>query len=591
MIAMQAIDRVGSWRSPLGFTARLAALTALLAFALALQAVPAERQATHIAVLPVRGVIDDITALSLARRVELARQRGATAIVLEIDTPGGDLVATLRICHMVKQEFPPNTVAWIHPRAFSAGTIIALATREIVVSPGSSFGDAAPIQAIPGAGLIPLPATERAKLEAPVIAEVVDSARARGYDEHLVAAFVRLGSALWLIRSVQDNRTAVVDEEEYRDLFGEPPPKAAPADVASPPPTEPDDSVAQQLLPMFSKPSPPSTSGTGAPSESTQLEEVDPESQPRLSRARLTARERANWQLVGQVTRPDQLLVLYPREAIELGIARGIVADDAQLAQWFGATTVDRLDESWSESLTRFLVSWPVRIVLIVLLLVGFVIEGFTPGFGFFGGVAAVALLLLVGAPVLVGLAEWWELVAVVLGLALVALDIIILPTGGWIAVVGGALLLGGLVSSFVTRDLSTAVGQEQLFLGIGSILVSLFGSAAILWFAARSLPQSPLLRKAVLQSEVAAGPASLRGRASMPLVGDTLMSITTLRPSGRVTFGGRILDACTTGEFVEAGATVRVVAIRGGTVEVEPTMAGAMNDAQRESSKDGTSS
>lgn len=585
MRAMEAFHRLCVWRNPLPPILCLLALSALAATVQAPQAVPAERQASTIAVLPIRGAIDDITALSLERRVEIARQRGATAIVLEIDTPGGDLVATLRICHMIKQDFPPNTVAWIHPRAFSAGTIIALAAREIVVSPGSSFGDAAPIQAIPGAGLIPLPATERAKLEAPLIAEVVDSARARGYDEHLVTAFVRLGSALWLIRSVGDDRTALVDEEEYRDLFGEDPPKAALADVPDAQPTEADESVAQQLLPMFSKRSQTKTAEPAGPVD--QPEEPDPDAEPRLSRARLTAAERTNWTLVEQVTRPDQLLVLYPRDAIELGLARGIVGNDTELAQWFGATTVERLEESWSESLTRFLVSWPVRIALIVLMLVGFVIEGFTPGFGFFGGVAAVSLLLLVGAPALVGLAEWWELIAVVLGLALVALDIIVLPTGGWVAVIGGALLLGGLVSSFVTRDLSTAVGQQQLFLGIGSVLVSLFGSAAILWFAARSLPQSPLLLRAVLHSEAAAGTPPKRASPTLPAVGNNAVAMTTLRPSGKITCGGKVLDACTTGEFVDAGSLVRIVGVRGGTIEVEPTMTNSMNTPQHPTTKD----
>jgi len=64
-------------------------------------------------------------------------------------------------------------------------------------------------------------------------------------------------------------------------------------------------------------------------------------------------------------------------------------------------------------------------------------------------------------------------------------------------------------------------------------------------------------------------------------------VAITTLRPSGRISLGGRLRDACTRGEFVEAGAQVRVVAVRGGTVEVEPTMPDAMNTPQRSSSKD----
>ena len=59
---------------------------------------------------------------------------------------------------------PANTVAWINPKAYSAGTIIALACREIVVSPNSAFGDAAPISPFG-----PIPITERAKIESPLL--------------------------------------------------------------------------------------------------------------------------------------------------------------------------------------------------------------------------------------------------------------------------------------------------------------------------------------------------------------------------------------------------------------------------------------
>ena len=43
---------------------------------------------------------------------------------------------------------------------------------------------------MPIAGLIELPPAERAKLEAPLLTEVVDSARRNGYDEKLVQSMV-----------------------------------------------------------------------------------------------------------------------------------------------------------------------------------------------------------------------------------------------------------------------------------------------------------------------------------------------------------------------------------------------------------------
>jgi membrane-bound ClpP family serine protease len=67
-------------------------------------------------------------------------------------------------------------------------------------------------------------------------------------------------------------------------------------------------------------------------------------------------------------------------------------------------------------------------------------------------------------------------------------------------------------------------------------------------------------------------------------------VAITTLRPSGRIAFAGKLLDACTSGEFVEAGTVVRVIGVRVGMIEVEPTIpssAGAGKDAPAEGRKD----
>ena len=535
------------------------------------RAVPAERQAGNIAIIPIRGPIDDLTVISVMRRTELAVANGAQAIVLEFDTPGGDMLATLQLCNYIKTQMPVNTIAWVHPHAFSAGAILALATREILVGPASAFGDAAPIQVAPGVGLIPMPPTERAKMEAPLVAEVVDSARLRGYDEHLVQSFVRLGSELWLIRNTTNEKRAIVDAEEYRTVFGSEPPRQA-ATVA-PTVDSSSESVdeSEGLIPYFSRyQSQPMLEG--------------PPTVPQLSRARLTEADRGQWTLIEQVAKADQLLVVYPDEAIDLGLAKGRAANEQEIAAWFGATTVTRYEESWSESLVRFLTTWPVRIGLIVVLLVAFVLEALTPGFGIFGSLAIIALLLLVGAPALVGLAEWWELIAVVIGLALVALDIVILPLGGWVAVIGGALVLTGLVSSFVTRDISSAIGQQQLFMGIGSTLVGLFGSTAILWFSWKFLPQSLLLRRATLQ--VAASSQSSDAiliPSNWPQVGSQAIAITTLRPTGKVQVGNQPFDAQTNGEFVEAGTTVRIVRRRGTTLEVEVLL----NEAPRRESAD----
>ena len=133
--------------------------------------------------ITIHGPIDRITLHSLERRLDEAKARGADAVVLDIDTFGGDLQATIEILYLLRSKSPANTVAWIHPKAYSAGTIIALAMREIVVDSNGVFGDAAPIQGMPLTGLRQMAPAERAKIEAPLLSELVHEARRHGWDE------------------------------------------------------------------------------------------------------------------------------------------------------------------------------------------------------------------------------------------------------------------------------------------------------------------------------------------------------------------------------------------------------------------------
>ena len=223
---------IGSISSRLFQTTFLATLVMTLCLSILAQAsttsIPSWRQASQVAVLPIEGPIDQVTATSLKRRMENAVADGADAIVFEINTPGGELMSTFEICRMIKYDAPENTVAWIHPFAFSAGTIIAPACREIVISPDATFGDSAPVSA-----LGPIPEAERAKLESPILTEVIDSARRRHYDEQLVQAFISVRVELWLLRNNTTGQIVFVDAREYETLFGEAPSREI-MDVSAP---------------------------------------------------------------------------------------------------------------------------------------------------------------------------------------------------------------------------------------------------------------------------------------------------------------------------------------------------------------------
>ena len=244
--------------------------------------IPAWRKASQVAVLPITGPIDQVTATSIKRRLQEAVADGAEAIVFDINTPGGELMATLEICRLIKYEAPANTIAWVHPFAFSAGTIIALACREIVVSPDATFGDSAPVSP-----LGPIPETERAKLESPILTEVIDSARRRHYDEQIVQAFVSVGVELWLLKNSETGEVIFVDANEYQQIFGKAPPDEL---VKVSTPSTGENSIVSPFFDAIASSSEPL-----AP-DSIAYEQLLPSSRPRLG-----PEAAEKWELMGQV--------------------------------------------------------------------------------------------------------------------------------------------------------------------------------------------------------------------------------------------------------------------------------------------------
>jgi membrane-bound serine protease (ClpP class) len=95
--------------------------------------------------------IDRTVELGLAAFVRRAIETNpdAVAIVIEVNTLGGRVDAAIQIRDALL-EAEPRTVAFIHPRAISAGALISLACDNIIMTEGGTIGAATPIQAAPG---------------------------------------------------------------------------------------------------------------------------------------------------------------------------------------------------------------------------------------------------------------------------------------------------------------------------------------------------------------------------------------------------------------------------------------------------------
>jgi len=95
-----------------------------------------------VVLIPIEGVIDLGLSAFVTREIE--ENRDASAFILEIDTPGGRVDAALKIRDALLRS-KIKTVAFIHPRAISAGALISYACDVIAISTGGSIGAATPI--------------------------------------------------------------------------------------------------------------------------------------------------------------------------------------------------------------------------------------------------------------------------------------------------------------------------------------------------------------------------------------------------------------------------------------------------------------
>ena len=102
---------------------------------------------SSVLVIEIDGNIEPLTADRIARGIDEARGKGASLVVIQLDTPGGLLESTREIVEEILASDIPVAV-FVGPagaRAASAGTFIAAAANFAVMAPGTTIGAASPI--------------------------------------------------------------------------------------------------------------------------------------------------------------------------------------------------------------------------------------------------------------------------------------------------------------------------------------------------------------------------------------------------------------------------------------------------------------
>jgi membrane-bound serine protease (ClpP class) len=133
-------------------------------------------------VVPITGTIDLGLAPYLSRVIDEAEAKGAAAVLLQIDTPGGRLDAVLQMRDALLGSSVP-AIAFVNRTAFSAGALIAIACEEIYMAPGAVMGAATPVDGSTGE-------TATEKIVSAVRTTFKATAEARGRDPRVAEAMV-----------------------------------------------------------------------------------------------------------------------------------------------------------------------------------------------------------------------------------------------------------------------------------------------------------------------------------------------------------------------------------------------------------------
>ncbi len=568
---------------------------------------PAVRQADNLAIITISGGINAVTSKSVERRIKQAEAQGADAIVIELDTPGGELGAVYEITSALRST-SLYTIAWVHDEAYSGGSIIAVACNEIVTSPAAKFGDSGIIK-IGMMGVSGLEPTERAKFLSPLIAELVESARANGYDEVLIQSLAALNVETWQVRDTRTGKDFFLTRGEYKALFGEEPAEGGQAKVGSPalkplpdaapfyedessPPLDGDTGNIERT-PIVPTGTPSQREGEsgfvpGAPDFTPDMKRsIAISVQTRSSRPDFTQEEAANYTLIGPATDGTAFLTLQGASIADFGFSRATIANDEELKQYTGAQQVARLNQSWSEHVVVFMTqgtsSFIVRAVLIVVFLLGLFIELSMPGLGVAGFIALIAFGGLVVPPMLINAAAWWTMVAILVGVLLILTEVFIVPGFGIPGVSGLVLLVLGLIGTFAPAG--------QLFPGQGGsdsslawaasiVVLSIFTAGAGAYLVSRYTQHLPIANKLILttaQKSHATAPtmlgamsANASASSGAAPIGATGVTLTRLMPSGTAEFDSEVVDVVSEIGFIEAGESIRVVSSTTYRVAVE---------------------
>ena len=471
--------------------------------------------------------ISESTWLYIKQGLEYYKKNPPIFIILELNTPGGEVFAAQKISDALKEidtQYNIPVVAFINNWAISAGAMLAYSCRYITVVKDGSMGAAAPVFA--GEGGKMEEASE--KVNSAIRADFAN--RARFFDRNPLIAEGMVDKDLILV--LRHGEVVRLENESQIRLTGPDPDKVIShkgklltlnAEELI------DDGVADLLLPP------------------AKLPEITPDEKN------------------GGVWPANKMLLFHAPFFSEIPQA-----------------TVHSYQMDWKTKLFVFLASPLVSSLLFMGLMIGGYMELNNPGLSLPGFIAGTCLFLIILSTYSLQIANWLELIILLTGVVLILTELFILPTFGLLGVLGIFLFLAGLFGmllpslgsvkfEFDTHTLNAA--GEYFFRRLAMLCGALILSVGVIVILARYvLPGFAAFNPFVLaghEQDASKGYVSGDNPSLLPQPGTRAEVFATLRPAGKIIVQDQIYDAVSTGDFINAGEPVIIVRLEGSVIFV----------------------
>jgi membrane-bound serine protease (ClpP class) len=468
-------------------------------------------------VINIRNEIGNGLRVYIDNGIKQASEAEADAIIFDVHTPGGAVGAARDIIDAIQRTEIP-TIAYVNTEAISAGAMISLSCDQIVMRNGGAIGDSAPVS-IQGEEL-------NEKAVSYIRGKIRATAERGGRNPDIAAAMV--DKRLYLVR-LMDGEIVTLREEEYieRKDFGE---------------------------------------------EMDIIAAGGPEGELLT----LTTEEALEYNLADEVADSvEDLLGLYQIVEVD-GERKALTAEGiVQKQMEFGDNNVKVIKSLQDATQEAVLVTLADRFVFFVtspiisgLLLtlggLGLFVEIRTPGFGVPGIAGLICLGLFFWGHRLLNISADYAAIAFIIGVALLLVELFVIPGFGIAGIGGIALMLGSVF--FVFRN---AYKLETAVFTMSFAVILAFALAIALSY---TLPRTRAWNNLVLSAAMDSG----AGFHSAPredfqgYVGKTGVALTPLRPAGTVRVDDTRLDVVTAGDFIVRDTPVKIINVEGSKIFVE---------------------